>query len=494
VPADHDAVTWLPDPSHYPEQMTPLSASIWFEAMGTGLHEAMRELRGPFAGFETRTDLGWAYEREREPDWEHDPAHLRDAALTLPERWETEIRPRVLELTAELERMRPERPSPGEAVALLDRLWEIVQETWRLHFLAVIPAQIAAELLHEAYVERFGNEDRLAPYRLLEGIPNEAEEELRRLATSARRHGVDDLLRELEPAHALARLRGVAGGRRWLVELGGFLLRFGGRSRWHELSLPREVDLPVLTLESLRLALEADEEPAARKPPPEPPPELTELTDRVRAAYALKELHAYDIDYPSLLATREALLAFCRRLLAEGFVDEADDVWMLTRGELRAALTSNDELRGLVAERRAELERGRREGPKPFLGRPPPQAERHAALDKFYGSQGRSGLSGAAASAGIAEGSARIVASSADFGRVRRGDVLVATTTTPAWTPLFRGIAALVTETGGILSHAAVVAREYGLPAVVGVPDATRTLADGQRVRVDGDRGVVTPL
>jgi pyruvate,water dikinase len=77
---------------------------------------------------------------------------------------------------------------------------------------------------------------------------------------------------------------------------------------------------------------------------------------------------------------------------------------------------------------------------------------------------------------------------------LRPGDVLVATTTTPAWTPLFRGIAALVTETGGILSHAAVVAREYGLPAVVGVPGATTTLVDGQRIRVDGDRGVVTQL
>ena len=487
-------MTWLPNPSHYPEQMTPLSATVWFEAMGSGLHEAMRELRGPFGGFEARTELGWAYERELEPDWDHDPVHVREAALALPDRWEAEIRPRVHELTGELQRMRPERPPLGEAVALLDRLWDVVRETWRLHFLAVIPSQMAAEVLHAAYVERFGDRDALAPYRLLEGIPNEPEEELRRLAASAREHGVDDLVRELEPAHALARLRGLADGRSWLLELDRFLLRFGGRSRWHELSLQREAELPVLTLESVRLALEAGDEAPAPVTPPEPPPDLAELTARVRAAYALKELHAYDIDYPSLLGTREALLGFGRRLAAEGLLDEPDDVWMLEREELRDALTSDDALRARIAERRAELERGRREGPKPFLGEPPPEAERHAALEKFYGSQGRGGLSGAAASGGVAEGSARIVAGSADFGRVRPGDVLVATTTTPAWTPLFRGIAALVTETGGILSHAAVVAREYGLPAVVGVPDATKALVDGRRVRVDGDHGVVTPL
>ena len=64
--------TWLPDPSHYPEQMTPLSATVWFEAMGRGVHEAARELRAPFGGFATRLELGWAYEGELEPDWEVD--------------------------------------------------------------------------------------------------------------------------------------------------------------------------------------------------------------------------------------------------------------------------------------------------------------------------------------------------------------------------------------------------------------------------------------
>src|ERR687885_418081 len=116
------AKTWLPDPSHYPEQMTPLSASVWFASMGRGLHEAMRELAGPFGGFETRTERGWAYEGELEPEWKHEPAVLREAALTLAERWERELKPRVEALTREQGAMRPEEPPPTEAVALLDRL------------------------------------------------------------------------------------------------------------------------------------------------------------------------------------------------------------------------------------------------------------------------------------------------------------------------------------------------------------------------------------
>src|SRR4051795_10799522 len=74
VPRDHDAVTtWLPDPSHYPDQMTPLSATVWFEAMGHGLHEATRELRAPFGGFLTRTELGWAFECALPPEWKPGP-------------------------------------------------------------------------------------------------------------------------------------------------------------------------------------------------------------------------------------------------------------------------------------------------------------------------------------------------------------------------------------------------------------------------------------
>ena len=118
-------------------------------------------------------------------------------------------------------------------------------------------------------------------------------------------------------------------------------------------------------------------------------------------------------------------------------------------------------------------------------------------LEKFYG-PGEEGASdairGVGASPGVAEGRARLVSGLADFARVEPGDVLVATTTTPAWTPLFPSLAALVTATGGILSHAAVVAREYRLPAVVGAPNALEALPDGARVRVDGSTGTVVVL
>ena len=467
MPADHAAVTrtWLPDPSHYPEQMTPLSATVWFEAMGRGVHAAARELRAPFGGFETRLELGWAYEGELDPDWEPDRTVLERAALELPDRWERELRPRVLEINAELEAMRPELPA--DAAPLLERLWQLVQEEWTIHFLVVLPALAAAE--------------RVEPEALL-GLENPADDAVWDLADAARRERVADLIRDFAPAAALERLRGGAPGRRFLRELDAFLARYGGRSRWHELSLPREVEQPTMTLEAVRLALETGERPARAPAPPG-------ADERVRAAYALKELHTYDIDYPGLLATREALLGFGRRLVGEGLLDAVDDVWMLQRDEL----LQDVDLRAIVARRRDEQARGFAEGARPFLGEPPEERERDSVVEGFYGSAG-SALSGTGASPGVADGVARVVSGPADFSRVARGDVLVTTTTTPAWTALFAALAALVTETGGILSHAAVVAREYGLPAVVGAAGATRAIRDGARVRVDGAAGTITIL
>ncbi|HEX8100322.1 MAG TPA: hypothetical protein VF660_09000, partial [Actinomycetota bacterium] len=418
--------TWLPDPSHYPEQLTPLSGTVWFEAIGRGLHDAMRELRGPFGGFEARTDLGWAYEGELEPDWEPDPEGLSSAALGLSSRWEGEMKPRVHAITEELHGLRPERLAPHGTGELLDHMWSLVLEQWTLHFLVVIPAQIATEMLHDRYVERFGSEDDLAPYRVLDGVPNESTEAdgwLWRLSETARRLGVDDVVREFPPDAALLRLGELQNGRAFLRDLSDYLARYGGRSRWHELSLRREAELPQMTLESVRLFLESASPPSLshsaqadeieRKLLSEAP-ELRDVLEAAKVGYALKESHAYHIDYPGLLATREVLLGFGRRLLAEGRLDGVDDVWMLQRDELRAAVTDEQggDLRALVAERRAELARGLQEGPKEYLGERPPDEDRHAALEKFYGrarSGGQGAVQGIGASPGIAEGPARIV-------------------------------------------------------------------------------------
>jgi phosphohistidine swiveling domain-containing protein len=503
--------TWLPDPSHYPEQMTPLSATVWFEALGNGAHEALRQLRAPFAGFETRTELGWAYEGDLEPDWDVDPEGLQRAARTLPERWEQELRPRSWEITRELHAMRPEAPGPAAAALLFDRAWDVIRDHWVVHFLAVFPAQAAIELWSDAWRDAFGPDDGLSAYRALAAGPNgsdQADAAVWRLARRAEDAGLGAVILEYPPDAALQRLRELADGRRWLQRLDEYLRRYGGRSRWHELSIPREAERPWMTMESLRLLIssgaaepvmstaEAMVEERLRGGPAE----LAELLPLARFAYGLKEGHVYHIDYPGLLATREVLLGFGRRLVAEGTLRSLDDVWFVPRPELRDLVAGvargGPTLEEKIESRREDLRRGLGEGPRPYLGEPPPEADRPAMLEKFYGTASAGGagdgsLAGTGASSGVGVGNARVVLGAEDFARVRPGDVLVAPTTTPAWTPLFPALAGLVTETGGILSHAAIVAREYGIPTVVGVNGATRRIADGARVSIDGDEGTV---
>jgi phosphoenolpyruvate synthase/pyruvate phosphate dikinase len=96
-------------------------------------------------------------------------------------------------------------------------------------------------------------------------------------------------------------------------------------------------------------------------------------------------------------------------------------------------------------------------------------------------------------SQGVAGGPARVIGNPSEFARLLLGDVLVAPYTNPAWTPLFQRAATVVVDSGGAMSRAAIVAREYGIPAVMGTADGTTRLADGQRVRVDGTRGLVMP-
>ena len=100
-------------------------------------------------------------------------------------------------------------------------------------------------------------------------------------------------------------------------------------------------------------------------------------------------------------------------------------------------------------------------------------------------------MHGTPGSAGVVRGTARVIHSLAEAGKLQPGDVLVTKMTTPPWTPLFATSVAVVTDTGGVLSHAAIVAREYRIPAVVGTGHATKTFHDGQILEVDGDAGMV---
>ncbi len=183
------------------------------------------------------------------------------------------------------------------------------------------------------------------------------------------------------------------------------------------------------------------------------------------------------------------------RLVARGVVETADDVFWLRWRELEQSLTASvDPPRSLSAEieQRKELWRGqRRATPPQWLPKGSWMDLMESMLPATTADQTGNVLSGIAGSAGRVTATARVLNGPEDFGTLEPGDVLVASITTPAWTSLFARASAVVTDIGGPLSHSSIVAREYGIPAVLGTNVATRRIVNGSTITVDGDAGRV---
>lgn len=202
---------------------------------------------------------------------------------------------------------------------------------------------------------------------------------------------------------------------------------------------------------------------------------LTRLVDDYRAGHVMREASVVELEELGAAARRLALEAG-QRMVGVGLCSEAGDVKYLSLDELGHWLNGEPvDVAGIVERRRD--------------ARPKAEAAWHETGEVSPSVGG--GLTGVAASPGSVTSEARVITGASDFARLQRGDVLVCRATDPAWTPLFALAGAVVAETGGRLSHAAIVAREYRIPAVLGVAGATSRIADGQRIMVDGSRGVV---
>lgn len=210
---------------------------------------------------------------------------------------------------------------------------------------------------------------------------------------------------------------------------------------------------------------------------------LRVVLGRVRSLIGMREAPKFHIIRLLMTPSRELLKPLGRDLAARGLVAHEDDIFFLTLPEARRAAGGED-MRELVAARRAafDRERARRHIPRILLS---DGTDAEAALVSVG-----EGLRGSPASPGVVSGTARVIRSPAGA-RLEPGEILVAPSTDPGWTPLFLTAGALVMEMGGMMSHGAVVAREYGIPAVVGVAGATEQITTGIRVTVDGSAGTV---
>ncbi|MEV0122184.1 rifamycin-inactivating phosphotransferase [Streptomyces sp. NPDC050703] len=212
------------------------------------------------------------------------------------------------------------------------------------------------------------------------------------------------------------------------------------------------------------------------------------MIERVRTFIGYREYPKYNIVCRTFVY-KQALLAEAERLVRAGVLAEKEDIYYLTFPELHETVRSQRVDRRLVREREEAF--------RSYGALTPPRVltSDGEALTGSYRREGvpDGALVGLAVSAGTVEGRARVIHDMAEAD-LEAGDILVTAFTDPSWSPLFVAVKGLVTEVGGLMTHGAVIAREYGLPAVVGVDRATRRIRDGQRIRVHGSDGYVEIL
>jgi pyruvate, water dikinase len=378
----------------------------------------------------------------------------------------------------------------------------------------------------------------------IEVIMYRPDDELRRLARLAVDTGVDDLFTEGAGSEAVLAAMADRGeaGRQWLEAFAQardpwFHVSTGDGFYHHHRSwddnltvpfaaLPRYVrmirdgetlDRPTEALKrererivaQYRGLLSSDDERAA----------FDQMLGLARVVFPYVEDHKWYCEHWFTTEFFGKIREFGELLARQGVLGEAEDVFQLHHTEIDQALADvmlawaagskplgAGHFRPIIAERKRMLEVLRDWSPPPALG-PVPEALNDPAVRMLWGvtaetlatwaaTEASDGLEvhGYAASPGVTEGIARVLRDVNDIGQIRDGEILVCPVTAPSWAPVFGKIKAAVSDIGGTMSHAAIVAREYGMPAVVGTGHATKRIKTGQRVRVDGDRGIVTVI
>ena len=320
---------------------------------------------------------------------------------------------------------------------------------------------------------------------------------------------------------ALRSLDGDAG-----AAMSGYLDLVGNRLLdGFDICEPRALELPDVLLRAIRVAVdrgdaaESDVEEriadVRARVPEEHRAEFDELLGEARLTYRIRDERGVFSDIWASGLMRRAVLAAGRRVAAAGastrpsiFVDAGFDEMCALLSRRRTGLPRTSSRRAPSTARRtaprtlrrSSAIRRRRRRTRPGCRRPPRGMMRAIgiALGELFGSSQAEHeedmLRGLAASRGVYEGVARCISGPSEFDRIVKGDVLVTVSTTEAFNILLPLLGAIVTDSGGLLSHSAIVAREYGIPGVVGTREATERIADGTRVRVDGDAGEVTVL
>ena len=524
VPWDDAAdakLTWNREDVHMDACRPTLSCDFTLNAPAFGLDKA-NDVFGPPARIRYLAAHGYLF-ATRVPQGPADemPAleaaglrRRREAARTLGRDWPERYLPSVL---AHFDWMNAARiDDRRSALAAWDAFWPRINDIWLTHMLVVPPVYSLLDELAQLYASLTGHPATDVP-AFWQGRAETLQLMQRRMHDlAALIRATPSVRRALPTVRTLGELDRLEGGTQVRAAIDAFLRQHGdvGQAGF-DIESPAWTDDPRLLLVELARLVQADpEDPAARRARllsdgvtlekrtraelRDRPADLARFEETLAAAKAcgaLSEEHNYWIDRLCQAYARRFVLRVSDVLIRARSIAARDDIFHLHIAEIRDALATGADRTALVAARKAQFEKDRRLRPPPIIGAPPPPNVPAPSPIRDLGYRvaqtERDVLRGVAASPGRGRGPVRLVNGSSDFERFQRGDVLVCRSTTVSWVPLFTMASAIVADVGGALSHAALVAREFGIPAVTGTGIALELLIDGEMVEVDGSAGTV---
>lgn len=348
----------------------------------------------------------------------------------------------------------------------------------------------------------------------------ETDRQLFRLGQRAKELRLEQLFNETPDDEQLyAKLGSSEAGNTWLKELRAFADEYGWRTvgNW-DAGNPSWFEKPVLTFPAIRRFMaaptylvdearkglierreKAEKEVLARVPENEKA-DFIKLLRAAQYAGVVDEEHVfYAENYGGALA-RYVTKEIGKRFAAAGAIDDPSDLYYMLPEEIEPRIISKYSAKKLVSERKKQHKEFRAADPEPFIGDPSKLGDVVACNSLLRSTiapfprvrpELKADLYGTVSTPGVVEGIANVIRDESEFGQFQPGSILVAIETSVAWTPLFNMAKAIITDVGGVLSHSAIVGREYGLPVISGCVEGTKKLRTGMKVRVDGDAGVV---
>ena len=438
--------------------------------------------------------------------------------------WNERLRPEIERNFEYLDGYDTDRASFLDMAVLLEDAIDIHDRHWKIHWMLNFAQFASTQALNGLLEEEKGDAAAALMGRLQSSVADRNWDSIEDLWKMKEEIKDDSELSAAfegdTAADVTAALEGSDRGKRFIEErIEPHQQAFGYKAIWsHEFAFRTWVEDPAPMIEAVRGYLATDYDysanigavrddlEAAKKEALEgvEGDELKAALERSLSMNPLTPDHHFYIDQGTNARLRLVLIAIARKLVDAGTLDDPEDVMYLRYNELRLLMAdqSSVDARELVGDRRDRLEEASEKRPPSWVG-----TATQPALDfpynalwgfpeKFHaGEPSTTGeVKGLAASPGVVEGDARFVRSLDEFDQVKDGEILVCRMTNPAWVVLFTKITGLVTEAGGAVSHPAVVAREFGIPAVVGTTNAGDRISTGDRIRVNGTTGVVEIL